>query len=134
MVVHMTSSTDGKKKTNEKMTLAGPLAGRPRVVEDVDPDVLVVEQGVAGRQQVGHPEQVPLELLHEHPALLEPVPRDHVEEDDEDHGQQEPGREAAHALLDGVDLAGELAHHAHLADGGFQRARQLARPFWPVNA
>src|SRR6266498_3223625 len=94
----------------------GPLAGRPARVEDVHPHVLVEEHGVAGAEEVDHAEQVPLELLGEHAALVERVAHDDVEEHHEDHEEHDPGHAPAEGILETVDLPGQFPQRRCHAD------------------
>src|SRR5882724_1043398 len=85
-----------------------PARGEPGV-DDVHPHVLVVEHGVGGAHQVHHAEEMPLQLLQPHRALAEGVAQHHVEEDDQDHQEHDPGDSAAEPILSSVDSARELS-------------------------
>src|SRR5438128_2490878 len=75
----------------------------------------------------GEPEQVPLELLREHAALVERVPHEDVDEDDEHHEQHDPGHAPAEPFLERVDLSGEPAEHGVFRRMGWQRPASIAR-------
>ena len=55
-------------------------------VDDVDPDVLVVEERIARREQEHRREQIPLQLEPAVRALVEDVPHARIAGADDDRG------------------------------------------------
>jgi hypothetical protein len=127
---------DGREQQEQHADQVDPgleaLARRP--VEDVDPDMAVMQQGVARRQHEQRAVHPDIGLLDPDAAPGEAVAGDHDEDGDEHHGEGEPRDGAPDDVVEPVDAAHEAGEKMHLSSCRCRRclagrpASLLSRP------
>ena len=94
----------GVEKKNHADEVDPGLGPGPKpLVENVDPDVAVLEQGVPGTDEKDKGEQMPFQFLGEHEAGLEGVAHHHVDKDHRHHQCGGPGHKSPDPGIQRID-------------------------------
>ncbi len=91
--------------------VAEPL--REAMVEDIDPDVLVPEQGIGGAEQEDGAEELPLHLEPGIGRHVEDLADHGVAGGDHDRDQDQPSHPAADPAVEGVDPGAQPQQSLH---------------------
>jgi hypothetical protein len=103
----------GRRKTGPEDAYPRPPAGREPSGNDIDTDVLVAQQRIAGAEEEHGREQIPLRLEKAVRAVVERLAHDGVGGADQDRDQDQPIQRVADAFVDAVDQSRQREEEWH---------------------